>query len=192
MAAKVIQSSSEVEAIQQKLTESLTTARRLHLQTKKLEEENKTLKDGAHIFANTKLVKVERENALLQAKAKEQGETITKLESKLYVLSEQKVACEDQNRSLTEVNNELKAMNSHLEQKVIGQQASIQNCLQVCYGHVLCCDIVVHVHVHTYAAHMYVPYSRKYWQELSLAIGPLQEYEVWYRITIRIYMSNKY
>ena len=123
-----------------------------------------------------KLAEVERENALLQAKAEEQEETITKLESKLDVLSQQKVACEEQNRSLAEVNNELKAMNNHLEKKVIGQQASIQNCFQVCYGHVLCCDIVVHVHAHTYAAHMYVPYSWEYWQELSLVIGPLQKY----------------
>ena len=115
---------------------------------------------------------------LLQAKAKEQEETITKLESKLDMLSQQKVACEQQNRSLADMNNELKAMNNHLEQKVIGLQASIQNCLQVCYGHVLCCDTVVHIHVHTYAApmYMYVPYNWKYWQKLSLAIGPLQKY----------------
>jgi uncharacterized protein (DUF3084 family) len=114
-----------------KLTESLTTVRRLHIQTKKLEEENRTLKDGAHTIANTKLAEVERENASLRAKAKEHEEVIAAMGTKLEMLSQQKTACDEQNRSLIEANKHLEEFSHHLEQKVIGQQASIQNIMQV-------------------------------------------------------------
>ena len=124
--------SSENEALQRKLNESLTTVRRLHLQTKKLEDENKALKDGAHMFANTKMAEIKRENASLKEKAKEREEAIAAMGLNLEVLSRQKVAYEEQNRSLTEANKHLKDFSHHLEQKVIGQQASIQNIMQVC------------------------------------------------------------
>lgn len=89
------------------------------------------------MYANTKLAEVEREKATLQAKAKEQREVIAELGSKLEVLSQQKVACEEQNRSLAKEKKKLEAFNNHLEQKVIGQQASIQNFMQVhAYVHV--------------------------------------------------------
>ena len=105
--------------------------RRLHIQTKKLEEENKTLKDGAHRIANTKMAEAERENASLLAKAKEREEVIAAMGAKLEVLSQQKVVFEEQNRSLKEANKKLEALRNHLEQQVIGQQASIQNIMQV-------------------------------------------------------------
>ena len=105
--------------------------RRLHLQTKKLEEENRTLKDSAHEYANTKLAEVEREYASLQAKVREQQEVIATMGAKLEALSQQKVACEEQNRLLAEGNKKLETFSNHLEQKVIGQQASIQNLVQV-------------------------------------------------------------
>ena len=116
--------------------------RRLHIQTKKLEEENKTLKDGAHRIANTKMAEVERENASLLAKAKEREEVIAAMRAKLEVLSRQKVACEEQNRSLTEANKHLEDFSHHLEQKVIGQQASIQNFVQVCMYTCMCTHVL--------------------------------------------------
>ena len=104
--------------------------RRLHLQTKRLEEENKILKDRAHEYAHT-LAEVERECASLQAKAREQREVIATMGTKLEVLSQQKADYEEQNRLLAEGNKKLEAFSNHLEQKVIGQQASIQNLVQV-------------------------------------------------------------
>jgi predicted nuclease with TOPRIM domain len=101
------------------------------MQTKKLEEENRTLKDGAHTIANTKLAEVERENASLRAKAKEQEEVIVAVGSKLEILSLQKMDYEEQNRSLIEANRRLEAHSNHLEQKVIEREASIQNIMQV-------------------------------------------------------------
>ena len=83
------------------------------------------------MYANTKLAERERENASLQAESKEQRDVIAVMDSKIEVLSQQKVACEEQNRSLAETNKKLEAFNNHLEQKVIGQQAIIQNVLQV-------------------------------------------------------------
>ena len=143
--------------MQMKLTETLTTVRRLHIQTKKLEEENKTLKDGAHRIANTKMAEVERENASLKEKAEEREEVIAAMGSKLGVLSQQKTACEEQNRSLTEANKHLEDFSHHLEQKIIGQQASIQNIMQVggtCTCTVFACiheQCNVHIKVHMYA-----------------------------------------
>ena len=86
------------------------------------------------MFANTKMAEVERENASLKEKAKEHEEVIAAMGTKLGLLNQQKVACEEQNRSLTEANKHLEEFSNHLEQKVIGQQASIQNIMQVHVG----------------------------------------------------------
>ena len=49
--------------------------------------------------------------------------------------------------------------------------------------------------------HVNIPYSRKYWQELNLAVEPKiaiariladLNLAVWYRIAIRIYVSRKF
>ena len=134
----------------------MTTVRRLHIQTKKLEEENKTLKDGAHRIANMKMAEVERENTSLWEKAKEREEVIAAMGAKLGLLGQQKAACEEQNRSLSEANKHLEEFSNHLEQKVIGQQASIQNIVQVgtCPCTVFACIHDIHVHLHV-IMHMY-------------------------------------
>ena len=122
----------------------MTTVRRLHIQTKKLEEENKILKDGAHMFANTKMAEVERENASLKEKAKERKEVIAAMGAKLGLLIQQKVDFEEQNQSLTEANKYLEDFSHHLEQKVIEQQASIQNFVQVCICMYTCTYLSLH------------------------------------------------
>lgn len=74
---------------------------------------------------------MELENASLQAKISKQKELITTMQSELDLLSQQKAVQEQQNHSLAEAKQKLEAVQSHLEQKTVSQQASIQNLSQV-------------------------------------------------------------
>ena len=113
-----------MEAIRLKLTESLSTIRHLRIQMQKLEEEKKKLTETAHKYASTKLDDVERENASLKEKATANQQLIATMSVKINELSQQKGAIEEKLQSVI-------ATKDMLEQKVIGQQATIQNVIQV-------------------------------------------------------------
>ena len=116
--------SEEVGALKSKLTESLETTRRFHIQNRILEDENRRLKSSVHEYANTKLDEAEEKNRLLK-------QTMKSLSAELDELSQHKVALEKNNQMLAERCSELDGVKSLLEQKIIGQQASIQNLQQV-------------------------------------------------------------
>ena len=122
----------EVGALKLKLTESRETVRRFHLRNKSLEDENRRLKDTVHEYANTKLDEREKENQVLK-------QTMKSLSAKVDELSQHKVALEDHNQKMAKRCAELDGVKSLLEQKIIGQQASIQNLQQVyVHVHALC------------------------------------------------------
>lgn len=128
-------SAESSEAVQRKLNEALLTIRRLHIQVQKLEEEKRKLTETAHEYANTKLDGVERENASLKEKATADQQLITTMSVKLNELTKQKAAVEEKLQSVT-------ASKDILEQKVIGQQATIENVLQV----LIVCIYLIHVY----------------------------------------------
>ena len=116
--------SEEVGALKSKLSESLETTRRFHIQNKILEDENRRLKNTVDKYANTKLDEVEKKNQLLK-------QAMKSLHAEMDELSEHKAALEKNNQMLAEQYAELDGLKHLLEQKIIRQQTLIQNLQQV-------------------------------------------------------------